>query len=191
VSQDLTAQHRVIWLIRTRNDAREEWDGRSDGGGVKLMPSAYHEGSYVELERVEALMRDAAHSAWWHVMQRYRFGTSQTLELPVRAKPRRFGLIGEAYDRLGHDLYHLPAHCELAVGQVVSGKKTARVRVYRWDPAVDMTKVRSGVRWLTQAMYDGRRSRIVVPDELYRRLVGLPPRDEKRRREDPVATIAA
>jgi hypothetical protein len=172
---DLTAYDRVVILICTLDAARVEWDGRSGGDGVKLMPSAYHEGSYQELERCLLLMQTVRPSQWWHVLERYRWGQEQTLDVPVAI-------------RRGGPQLRLPAHCELRSGQAVIGAKTARVRVYRWGAGVDAGKVRDGVRWLTRTMYGGRRSRIQLPDAEYRRAVGLEARD---RRERPVATVAA
>ena len=42
---------RIIELLRSLQEARELWDGRSGGGRVRLMPSQWAAGSYVELER--------------------------------------------------------------------------------------------------------------------------------------------
>lgn len=184
-TEDLTAQQRVVHLLRSLNDAKNDYGETSTGDGVRLMPSGYHEGSYAELERVLALMRGCLPGCgrkrpgvayrhlgaclaypYWHVAERYLRGDTQTIE------------VGVVIRRGGSELL-IPRHCELVIGQAVSGVKTARVRVYRWNPIVKQREIERGVRWITQTMYDGRRSKIQLPDDLYRRVLGLPPRDER------------
>ncbi len=62
----------LVELLRTLPDVQEAWDPRSGGGGPRLMPSAYHEGSYAELEQQLALLRDTHRQHWWHLSHRYR-----------------------------------------------------------------------------------------------------------------------
>ena len=59
-------ERRVVGPLLTMRDVAEAWDARSGGGGVKLMPSMWHEGSYAELERVLHLLRDREWVLWWH-----------------------------------------------------------------------------------------------------------------------------
>ena len=191
LTDDLTVHHRIVWLIRTLDEARQAWNSNAGDGGVLLMPSDYHEGSYRELEDWLVLMRRSHPSAVWHLLERYRRGQHQTLELQLRSRAKKAGLVGPWDARLGHDLYVLPPHTEVEAGQAVSGKRTARVRVYRWDARVDMGKVRAGVEFLARSMHGGRRSRIVLPDALYRRLVGMPPREGRRDRSVPTIGVAA
>jgi hypothetical protein len=51
------------------------------------------------------------------------------------------------------------------------------VRCYRWSERVDNAVVELGVIWIAGAMYDGRKERIVLPVELHRRVLGMPPRE--------------
>jgi hypothetical protein len=67
------AEARVTLLLRTLDDARVAREANAAGGGALLMPSAYHEGSYAELERRLDYMRDnGGRKPWWHATRRYR-----------------------------------------------------------------------------------------------------------------------
>ena len=145
------AGKRVVWLLRTYYDAREAWDGRADGEGVLLTPSDYRRGSYAELERCLAEMRDnGQRREWWHATRRYRDGTRAVLEVSVRRN--RLGAVPV-----------LPRNCELVGGAVFSGSKRARVLVRRWPDNVRVELAEAGVERLVETMYDGQRERIVLP----------------------------
>jgi len=162
----MTAEQRVILLLRTYYEAREGWDSRSSGGGVRLMPSAWHEGSYVELERCLADLRDGENRPlWFHTTRRYRDGEHVSLQVPVHRT------------RLGPS-FVLPACCELEAGASNVTDRYASVKVYRWRSDVRDGLAEAGVQHLTASMFQGRHWRITVPDVFYRRAVGLPLRDE-------------
>ena len=151
----MTAELRVTWLMRSYYDARECWDGRADGSGVLLMPSDFRRGSYAELERQLAEMRDNGHRReWWHTTRRYRDGMRLSLDVPVRRTQK--GAIPI-----------LPRNCELVGGAVFSGARRARVLVRRWPDKVNLDLADAGVRLLVETMYDGRRDRIVLPPAVF------------------------
>ena len=164
----LSAAERVILLLRTFYEAREWWDSRSSGDGVKLMPSVWHEGSYPELEARLAELRDSRERPlWFHATRRYRDGESVTLEVTVIRTVRGPSFV-------------LPQCCELVAGGAQLQERTARVKCYRWRSDVDQARADEGIATLIDRMYQGRRDRIVVPDVFYRRALGLSPRDEMR-----------
>jgi hypothetical protein len=163
----LTAAERVVLLLRTFYEAREYWDARSGGDGPQLMPSVWREGSYIELERRLADLRDGAdRQLWFHATRRYRDGEIVSLEVPVRRTVRG-------------PTFTLPPCCELVAGAVKLSDERTLVRCYRWRSDVDEALAAGGVLLLTELMYDGRRDKIVVPDVFHRRALGLPPKDEK------------
>lgn len=164
----LSAEQRVVLLLRTFYEAREYWDSRSGGDGPKLMPSVWSEGSYPELEHHLAELRDGRERPlWFHVTRRYRDGDQISIEVPVLRSLRG-------------PTFVLPAHCELVAGAVKLTEKVTRVKCYRWRSNVDQALADLGILTLIDRMYDGRRDRIVVPDVFYRRALGLPPRDGNR-----------
>jgi hypothetical protein len=157
----------VISLLRTYYEAREAWDGRANGAGVKLMPRLWQEGSYAELERCLSELRDSPERRFWfHATRRYRDGSIVTLVVPVQRSLRG-------------PHYLLPSHCELEAGAVNVSERYASVRVYRWFHEVDQVLADEGVERLVGLMYDGARERIVIPDFYYRRALGLPSRDSE------------
>jgi hypothetical protein len=120
-------------------------------GGVILMPSDYHRGSYRELERCLIDMRDNGHRReWWHATRRYRDGVRVVLEVPVRRT--RQGAVPV-----------LPRNAELVGGAAVSGSKRATVLVRRWPDNVRPALAEAGARLLVTTMYGGQRERIVLP----------------------------
>lgn len=165
------------------------WDARSSGGGALLMPSLWHEGSYVELERCLMLMRDGGPDTlldpatgratfghfgwpvtilrpplrrqWWHLSARYRWGTTRTITVPLRRT------------RLGPEMI-LPKRCELIAGGAVIGTKQARARVYEWSVDVDEQEAARGVGTLVSLMFGGRSSQIQLPVSLLERELGQP-----------------
>jgi hypothetical protein len=164
----LTAQERVILLLRTFYEAREYWDPRSAGDGPRLMPSVWHEGSYLELEARLSELRDSRERPlWFHATRRYRDGEQVTVEVPVIRSLRG-------------PTFVLPPCCELIAGAVKLSESKTAVRCYRWRSDVDQALADEATQLLTDRMYRGRRDRIVVPDVFYRRALGLPPRDESR-----------
>ena len=165
-SAALLAEDRVILLLRTYYEAREHWDSRSNGSGPRLMPKTWHEGSYDELERQLALLRDGADRAlWFHCTRRYRDGEHVHIIVAVQRSIRG-------------PRYVLPESCELVAGAANVSERLASVKVYRWVKDVDQFLADLGVATLVNRMFRGRRDRIVVPDFFLRRALGLPPRDE-------------
>jgi len=162
----LTASERVVLLLRTFYEAREWWDLRSGGNGVRLMPSVWHEGSYPELEFRLAELRDGrGRPLWFHSTRRYRDGEWVTLDVPV-VRTRK----GPSFT--------LPACCESVVGAASLSDRVSRVKCYRWRSDVNQATADHAIGVLVELMYGGRRERIQVPDVFYRRALGLPPRDE-------------
>ena len=155
----LSAEDRVVELLRTYAEAREAWDGRADGNGVLLMPSMWNEGSYAELERRLAVMREQQRPLWWHVNHRYRFGTSRLIMAMV------------IRTRTGASL-HLPPRTELIAGGPSVGSKVAWCRVYQWSARVQPEVVSEGVDVLTRSMYNGRAERIWLPALVLDRVLG-------------------
>ena len=155
----VTAELRVVWLLRTYYDAREAWDPRSDGeshgGPLLLMPSDWSHASYQELERCLVDMRDnGRRREWWHATRRYRDGTRTVLEVPVRRS------------RLGATPI-LPAHTEIVAGAVFSGARRATVIVRRWPAEVRPELAEAGIARLVATMYGGQRDRIVLPAAVF------------------------
>jgi hypothetical protein len=123
----------------------------SGGGGVKLMPSDWHRGSYRELEVALAEMRtNGCRPLWYHAVRRYRDATRATIEVLVRRTRRG-------------PLPLLPQNAELVGGAVIIGARHARVIVRRWAADVDQQLADAGVEHLVRTMYGGRRERIVLP----------------------------
>lgn len=193
LSTALEPQDRVALLLRTLDEARVAWDARSSGGGASLMPTMYGEGSYAELERCLILMREGGEDVlldpatgkatlgdggfvvsvmrapqrrlWWHVCQRYRWGVERVLLVHVRKRAGTFD-------------YLMPPNTELVAGGAAVGESRARVRAYCWSEDVDDWLVAKGLEVLTSLMHGGRSEQIWLPDSLFRRALGLPPRDE-------------
>jgi hypothetical protein len=159
LSASLSAQDRVIELLRTLHDARVDWDGRADGNGVLLMPSMWNEGSYPELVRCLIDLREHQRPLWWHVCHRYRFGETRMIMALVNRKR-------------GGDTFHLPKRTELVAGGPSVGSKHALCRVYQWSERVSPELVTEGIDVLTASMYDGREDRIWLPAAVYDRLMG-------------------
>ena len=149
------AEQRVIGLLRTLRLAAEAWDERSHGGGPRLMPSLWHEGSYAELERVLHVMRDGdprARQLWWHVNARYVWNDERVAR--VECRRTRQGPVVIA-----------PECSEVAVVLELHSRY-AHVRLREWSPAVVETLVAAGVRELATRMYRGDHGRVVLPREL-------------------------
>jgi hypothetical protein len=163
---ELTAEDRVVELLRTLAEAREAYGTSSTGQGVRLMSSLWWEGSYAELERAMRDLRESSRRPlWWHACQRYRWGTEHLVILPVIRR------------RSGAE-FRLPPFCELIAGGPAIGAKHALCRIYRWREDVDAAKAQDGVAALTALMFRGRSDRIVLPKLILRRRLGLPIQDE-------------
>ncbi len=155
----MTAEQRVQILLRTLDDARIAWEANAAGGGALLMPSAYHEGSYRELERCMIEMRENGHSA-------------RVVACPASLPSRRTTHDHGPGSSASGPRPVLPKRVELVAGGTVSGDRTARVRVYVWDERVDQQLADEGVRLLVRIMYDGDRQRITVPKAIWDAAVG-------------------
>lgn len=177
------------------NEAREAWDSRSSGGGALLMPTMWHEGSYVELDRCLDLLRNGGPDQlldpatgspewepggfpveilrspqprlWFHVCSRYRWGVERTILATVNPMKGP-----------GKPPYLLPPHTELIAGGQNVGERQAVVRVYRWSEHVRPDLAAAGLDALVTLMHGGRSHEIWLPDSVYRRVMGLPHRDE-------------
>ncbi len=184
----LSPTDRVIALLRTVNEAREAWDTRSSGGGALLMPTMWHEGSYVELERCLLLMREggpdhlldpvtgsrlfgeggfpvevllpARRQLWWHTVMRYRYGDTKAVTVAVRPTRR------------GPELLP-PPRSEIVAGSAVIGSKNAIARVYTWSDNVDARLAADGLEHLTGLMFGGRHDRIQVPVGVLHLMLGM------------------
>lgn len=157
----LTAEERVVTLLRTFDEARVSYGVGSTGQGVTLLPSMWHEGSYAELEaRLIELRESSRRPLWWHASQRHRWGVERTIVAPVR---RRVPTV----------VFSLPPYCEVVYGGPSIGSKAAVVRVYRWSPDVDEGKAAEGIRALVRLMHGGRRFQITLPKIVLRRKLGL------------------
>lgn len=159
MSSGLSAEERVIELLRTLAEAREAWDGRADGEGVLLMPSMWREGSYAELEARLIDLRSEQRPLWWHVCHRYRFGETRVIMASVIR--RRAGAT-----------FALPPRTELVAGGPSVGSKHALCRVYQWSDRVRPEVVVEGIDTLTASMYAGRFERIWLPAVVYDRMMG-------------------
>jgi len=136
------------------------WDGRSDGGGVKLMPTDYTFASYRELERALRVMRDSGgldRKLWRHVSMRYVWLEQRIANVSVTRS--RQGPIPIA-----------PPGSEIDVVIEMSSSK-ARVRLNTWDTRVDQRFVTVGLDRLAQLMYNGDHGRVVLPPYLRDRAV--------------------
>jgi hypothetical protein len=163
---DLPPVQRVIWLLRSFYDVRETWTGKAGDGGVGLMPKEWHEGSYAELERCCALLRDSPNRPlWFHATRRYRDGEHRTVLVHFRR-----GAKGP--------VFYLPDRCELeSAGGSIEDEYRAKVRVYQWAQDVDQKVADRGVSAIAQLMYQGDTRKIQLPDVVYRLALGLPLRD--------------
>ena len=130
----------VVELLRTLPEVQAPLQSGGEGGIEKtgrllLMGNDYHQGSYRELERLLAVMKEDRPSQRWHVLERYTRCDRR------RMKVRFVG--GKAI---------LPAHHAL-IGDTLRGKGTRAVTVEEriveaWDPSVRLERVRRGVAWL-------------------------------------------
>jgi len=132
----LTRRQRIVRLLSTYRDVvapRTSDLGVSaeHGDRILLMPPAYHEGSYRELERCLLRLRVRFPRLDWQVRARYFESEQKT-----RALARRSG----GWVGLGEN--------ERIVGtpvQTLYGKGNYRAFVESWDPHVDPVRVARGV----------------------------------------------
>lgn len=162
----VTASDLVIELLRTLDEARSDWDARSDGEGVLLMPSAYTYGSYRELERRLDEMRDAGgelRELWWHTCLRYRWGT------------RRRAWVAAARTKRGVVPLSPTGSEVLVMGEVAGDGPTLRAQVIlrAWDQRADDALAGRGVAHLLTTMYAGDTARIRLPIPYLHRLLGI------------------
>lgn len=158
-----SAEGKIVELLRTLDLAREAWDSRSNGnGGPILMPSLYHDGSYDELEKRLAEMRESAATklTWWHTTRRWRYVVEVGMLVKVVRRAR------------GPELM-LPPRCELMTGTSISGDGWAKVTVRRWHELVDEGRAWEGVEHLKARMHGGDVEQIRLPDPLLRRALGM------------------
>lgn len=167
-----TISHRtkLIQLIRTLDEAQTTWHKGAQGEGPRLMPSLYHEGSYQELEHRLAEMRDnpAQRTNWWHLCQRYRWGTLErtTLTYTVTRQGRR---------------PHLPANTELIhQGNATAGHPPRiNVTLYR-HPPTDPDRINAALDHLATTMHGGNTTRIRLPLSLLYTTLGIAPPNERK-----------
>ena len=151
---------RVVELLRTLREAREDWDTRSGGGGVQLMPSTYNEGSYRELERSLWLMREQSKNLWWHTTMRYLYGTTSTILVSSRKTTKGRQPV-------------MPNRTELLIAGEWLGGNLMQAKVYTWSNAVQPRLCDDGVGWLLKEMYRGDTSRIHLPEVFLYRALGM------------------
>lgn len=165
----LTPKDKLIELTRTLHDAQTTWDTRSQGNGPHLMPSLYHEGSYAELEHRLAQMRDTPHwrPAWWHLSQRYRWGTTHKEHAPY--KRTRQGPIPR-----------LRPNTELVHAGTITGHRI-QITVYEWAPTLDYL-VDQALDRLEETMHGGHPELIRLPLSVLYRALGLPAPDDRAMR---------
>jgi hypothetical protein len=144
--------HRITQLLRTLNDARNGWDTRSNGGGPKLMPRMYHQGSYAELESAMHQLRDTNRRLWWHTANRYLWTTPRIATITVHRT------------RQG-PMPHPPPHTEVDL-VLRMGNRTATARLNTWAPTTNPELTQQGIAALAELMYRGDTSRITLPPDL-------------------------
>jgi len=153
----------VVELLRTLVEAENAWHSGSSGGGVRLLPSIYNEGSYAELERCLDTMRDGAQRReWWHVSSRYLWGKEHDQLLRYRRTTK--GPIPE-----------LPPRSELLISIEVQPKSLMLTRLYTWSDRVEHQLVEQGLDHLLAMMYNGDTQRITLPRELLYLALGKEP----------------
>lgn len=150
----MAATDRVKTLLYTLDEARDAWHAGSGGEGTIRMPTMYNEGSYQELERALAVLRDSAQGRrlWWHASARWRWGTVDWVQVPMRWVA-------------GVPVYTLPPRSEL-LGLRELSALTALVRLYSWPNQVDEKLAEQGILLLSLIMYDGEYWRIQLPSAL-------------------------
>lgn len=173
----------IVELIRTLDEARTDQHPSGDGGGVIQMPVLYTHGSYAELERRLAEMRDSEfRQQWWHLSMRYRWGCVRRLH--VRSRKTRKGRVPE-----------IPARTELRIIEGMSIDGLVWVHCYLWSDRVEPRFVNAGVRRLLATMYDGDTSKLTLPREFLERLLSTERSryedDELRARDDQHAALTA
>ena len=167
--RDPTPRDLVVELLRTLEEAQSDFVPWTDGGGVRLMPSTYTQGSYAELLDRLAEMRDNGHrSEWWHISSRYLWGTIKRDYLSTRKTTK--GRIAV-----------MPPRCEtpLIVGEVVWPGGLQQVQYYTWAERVDLKIVDRGIDHLVATMYGGDTTKLRLPDPFLWRLLGIE-RGERR-----------
>jgi len=153
----MNVQDRVEILLRSYNDALNDWDPSGIGKdfGVTLMPKMWNEGSYVELERVLREIREGCpreRQLWWHVSARYLWTDERIAAVSV--KRSRLGPVAIP-----------PRYAEIAA-IVEMGHASARARLVTWSELVRDDLVRDGIREISERMYGGDVGRVVVPRSL-------------------------
>lgn len=161
--REVTADYKVTVLLRTMEEAKIAWDDRSGGDGPgRVMPSMWHEGSYVELESRLKEMRDLGGESrrlWWHVSYRYRFGIHRSVLVKITKTPRGPVLM-------------LPPRSELIVAGEVIGDGWVKAILYQWDERVKEELAEEGVKRLVKIMYEGNREQLHIPRVFLDRALG-------------------
>ena len=154
-------QDLVIELIRTLDEAREDGSlANGDGGGAIQMPVLYKHGSYSELERRLAEMREGVwRREWWHASQRYRYGDPHR-RLVVRSRKTRQGRVPE-----------LPPRAELRIQGETIGGGLMVVYCYVWSERVEPQVASAGIDRLVALMYGGDTTRLTLPHPFLDRLL--------------------
>jgi hypothetical protein len=158
--RELQPRDRVVELLRTLREAREDWHWGSGGGGVHLMPSTYTEGSYAELERLLAVMRSSQRLLWWHTAYRYIYGATPTIVVNSRKTIK------------GREPV-MPPRCELLISGEWVGGNLMVAKVYTWSERVDPRFVNEGVDWLLDNLHEGDTQQIQLPQVFLYRAMGV------------------
>jgi hypothetical protein len=159
-----SARDRVVELLRTLDDAREDRSWGGSGGGVIQMSVLYKHGSYQELEERLWEMRDnGLRRLWWNLCARYRWGSVIRQPLPsIKTRQGRKPV--------------LPPRSELRItgetlGTSVGGPVLMVVQYYQWPDSVEPRYVDAGIDHLLQSMHGGDTSKITLPKEFMERLM--------------------
>ena len=176
----LDAEARVVALMRTLYEAEVSYGIPSSETQSRgwPMPSLWNEGSYAELERCLAILREGPQRPlWWHACYRYRFGVEKVVVVRVRRLRK-----GPKLD--------LPPRSELIAGGAAVGSKAVYARIYQWSADVDQDMADQGVKVLTEMMFGGREELIQLPKSvLYRRLGLELPDDDPSTNGNRSATV--
>ena len=159
---DPTPGDLVVELLKTLDEALSDYVPWTDGGGVRLMPSVYREGSYGELEARLGDMRDGdMHREWWHVSARYLWGTIRRTQVNTRRTVKGRVPI-------------LPARCELHIsGEVTWPGPLQTVQYYTWGSDVDQKLAARGIDHLVATMYGGDTTQLRLPAVFLWRMLGI------------------
>lgn len=158
----------VVELLRTLDEALVDFAPGAEGGGVRLMPSTYTQGSYPELERRLREMRDSQRwrREWWHTSSRYLWGSYRWLKVPYRktAKGPQPWIPDYAEERIQGDVVQVRRNGHI--------ENYMWVKCYVWSDQASLSLAREGVSRLVATMYQGDTTRLRLPKPFLDRWLG-------------------